>query len=296
MAATQARNETASGREPTGRGGETHPLHDRILVALDASPQSVAALRAAAELAALLEAELEGLFVEDINLLHLCGLPFGREIGSYTASVRQLDNRAMERNLRVLAVVIREAMEREAAHLPVRWTFEVRRGAVVAELLAASQSAAMVSLGRGPSGRGRSRRQTLGSVAESVVRQSSRPVLILGEQGGLKRPLSLLYTGSEAADRALRLAIDLEVRREPSARGGLRVWVWREAGSDSPPDRLQARANGILAGAGLQPSATTITDQDLAALLDVRNEGTLILPREHSALLSRWVGPTILVP
>ena len=308
MAATQANNETASGREPTGRGGETHALHDRILVALDASPQSVAALRAAVELAALLEAELEGLFVEDINLLHLCGLPFGREIGSYTASVRQLDNRAMERRLRVLAVVIREAMEREAAQLPVRWTFQVRRGAVVAELLAASQSAAMLSLGRA----GRSRRQTLGSVAESIVRQSSRPVLILGEQGGLQRPLALLYTGTEAADRALRLAINLEVRREsgsppgrePSRRAservsehsGLHVWALSEAGSGTSPSRLQNQANAMLVEAGLQPSAVAITERDLPELLDVRNPGTLILPSDHSSLLSRWVGPTILVP
>ena len=261
---------------------------DRILVALDASPQSVAALRAAAELAALLEAELEGLFVEDINLLHLCGLPFGREIGSYTASVRQLNNRAMERNLRVLAVVIREAMEREAAQLPVRWTFQVRRGAVVAELLAASQSASMLSLGRA----GQSQRKTLGSTAESIVRQSSRPVLILGEDGGLKHPLSVLYTGTEAADRALRLAIDLELRNS----GGLVVWVWGESDAEMPADALQARANALLAEAGLPVTAAVMTERNLPAMLDKRNKGTLILPGERSYLLSRWSGPTILVP
>jgi len=276
MAATQAEQPAAAEHA------------DRILVALDASPQSVAALRAAAELAALLEAELEGLFVEDINLLHLCGLPFGREVGSYTASVRQLNDRAMERNLRALAIVIREAMEREAAQLPVRWTFQVRRGAVVAELLAASQSAAMLSLGRA----GRRRRQTLGSVAESVVRQCSRPVLILGEEGGLTRPLSVLYTGSEAADRALRLAIDLEVRNP----GGLRVWVWDDPAAGPPAERLQAHANARLTEVGLETVAAVIGERELPDLLDKRNKGTLILPGEHSALLSRWVGPTILVP
>jgi nucleotide-binding universal stress UspA family protein len=276
MAATQAEQQA------------TAEHADRILVALDASPQSVAALRAAAELAALLEAELEGLFVEDINLLHLCGLPFGREVGSYTASVRQLNDRAMERNLRALAIAIREAMEREAAQLPVRWTFQVRRGAVVAELLAASQSAAMLSLGRA----GRRRRRTLGSVAESVVRQCSRPVLILGEEGGLTRPLSVLYTGSEAADRALRLAIDLEVRNP----GGLRVWVWDDPAAGLPAERLQAHANARLAEVGLQTVAAVIGERELPDLLDKRNKGTLILPGEHSALLSRWVGPTILVP
>ena len=48
----------------------------RILVALDASPHSLNALRAAAELAAVTESELHGLYVEDLNLLRMCGLPF----------------------------------------------------------------------------------------------------------------------------------------------------------------------------------------------------------------------------
>src|SRR5215207_6945347 len=56
-----------------------------ILVALDMSPHSEAALAAAAELAVALGLELRGLYVEDINLLRLCGLPFGIEYGSFTA-------------------------------------------------------------------------------------------------------------------------------------------------------------------------------------------------------------------
>ncbi|MCB0182612.1 MAG: universal stress protein, partial [Caldilineaceae bacterium] len=44
-------------------------LPERILVALDASPHSLAALRAAAKLAATVHAELHGLFIEDDRLL-----------------------------------------------------------------------------------------------------------------------------------------------------------------------------------------------------------------------------------
>ena len=50
----------------------------RILIALDASTHSLAALDAAAEMAANMQAELIGLFVEDENLLHLsykAGIP-----------------------------------------------------------------------------------------------------------------------------------------------------------------------------------------------------------------------------
>ena len=52
---------------------ELEPTIRRILVALDASPHSQAALQAASELAAALKAELVGIFVEDVNLLHLAG-------------------------------------------------------------------------------------------------------------------------------------------------------------------------------------------------------------------------------
>src|SRR5512143_1804987 len=55
------------------------PAGLRIWVALDESPRSAAALTAAADLAAGLDAELAGLFVEDISLQHLIGLPFARE-------------------------------------------------------------------------------------------------------------------------------------------------------------------------------------------------------------------------
>ena len=193
----------------------------------------------------------------------------------------------MERHLRVLALGIRQAMEREAAQRPVRWTFQVRRGAVVAELLAAAQSASMLSMGRA----GQARRSALGSTAQSLVRQSSRPLLILGENGGLKHPLSVLYTGSEAADRALRLALHLEQRNS----GGLTVWVWAEE-SASPLDTLHARAETLVAQAGLHDTASVIAGSGLEELLDNTDTGTLVLPGERAYLLSRWSGPTLLVP
>ena len=76
----------------------------RILVALDASPHSLAALRAAAELAADLDAELVGIFVEDINLLRLSDLPLASEVTIYTTTSRRLNRQEIERQLRSQAV------------------------------------------------------------------------------------------------------------------------------------------------------------------------------------------------
>ena len=93
-------NETLNQPLPTGH----------ILVALDASPHSAAALMAAAEVAFALKLELYGLYVEDVNLLHLCGLPFGLEIGSFTGNPRRLEQVRMERDLCIQATLLRKIM------------------------------------------------------------------------------------------------------------------------------------------------------------------------------------------
>lgn len=75
----------------------------RILVALDVSQHSLAALEAAVKLAARMQAELLGLFVEDLNLLRVAGLRSARQIRYPSATAEPLDLAAMERDLRVRA-------------------------------------------------------------------------------------------------------------------------------------------------------------------------------------------------
>src|SRR5512146_300494 len=72
----------------------------KILIAIDASPHSLAALQAAAEFAARVNAELSGLFVEDINLLRMAELSFVREVSHYSATVTQISREGLEQQLR----------------------------------------------------------------------------------------------------------------------------------------------------------------------------------------------------
>jgi nucleotide-binding universal stress UspA family protein len=274
---------------------EEQPV-ERIVVALDASPQSFAALKAAVELAALLEADVEGLFIEDINLLNLCSFPFSREVGSYTAQMRPLENANLERQLRTLAWSIQERMKRVAAQTPVRWSFRVRRGPVVSELLEAARNAALISLGRA----GQVRRTTLGSTARSLLSQSRRPLLLLGEGAGLAYPLTVLYTGSPAAQRALDLAARL-ARRHSSP---VRVLLWSDSPAPGTPagdlpdaDQLQAQAQAyldMLNAAGVY--LVIHRSADLSATLRLNDGGTLFLPGEHADLVAQHSGPALLVP
>ena len=63
---------------------ERGPSIRRILVALDASPSSLVALEEAAKLAAVWDAELAGVFVEDSELLRMAQLPFMQTVGSFS--------------------------------------------------------------------------------------------------------------------------------------------------------------------------------------------------------------------
>jgi hypothetical protein len=118
----------------------------RIVVALEPAPRARTALAAAAASAARMEAELVGLFIEDVDLLHFAGLPFAREVGFPSAAWRSLDVGTMERSLRVLADEARRTMASIAERAPVRWSFRVARGSVTSELLAGAGEADLMLL------------------------------------------------------------------------------------------------------------------------------------------------------
>lgn len=179
----------------------------RILVALDASAHSLAALQAASEIAARLESELVGLFVEDINLVRLAGLPFAREVGFPSAISRELDVAAMERSLKLLAAQAKQAIAATAERVHVPWSFRVARGSVVAELLSAAPEVDLVALGRVSRQVSVSRR--VGSTALSVMAKAPRAVFLLEPGASLKPPLLVLFNESEACPATLRVAAEL---------------------------------------------------------------------------------------
>jgi hypothetical protein len=96
------------------------------------------------DLAHSLEAELLGLFVEDVELFNLAALPFAGEVGFPSAARRTLDVGAMERSLRAQAQRLQRELSARLAGLPVKWTFEVVRGRAVAQLRAAAEARDLV--------------------------------------------------------------------------------------------------------------------------------------------------------
>lgn len=177
----------------------------RILVALDASLQSLSALDAAVNLAAALGAELEGLFVEDISLLRLAGLPFAREIRYLNARSEPLGEGDMEEQLQRQATRARQQLERKSQQRNVEASFRVVRGVVPREVLAAAYEADLLVLGWASHLLGA--RVRLGSTAVAALTQAPRPVLLMHPRGAANRSLTVVvYDGGEPAQRALYLA------------------------------------------------------------------------------------------
>ncbi|MEW6646584.1 MAG: universal stress protein [Pseudomonadota bacterium] len=151
-----------------------------ILLALD-SAQDASALELAAQLAALLQGTLQGVFVENSDLLRLAQLPFAHEIALNSAAIRRLETAQLERDLRAQAEQVRRLLESQAQQYRVEWTFRIERGALTTTL-AASGGTDVVMLGRS-------------NVAPREQRATT-PVLIA-------------FDGSPAARRALDTAADL---------------------------------------------------------------------------------------
>lgn len=124
------------------------PASIRIWVTLDESPSSTAALTAAAALAAEMDAELAGLFVEDINLQHLIGLPFAREFSLLTGAGRPLSQGEMDRTWRREAETMQRLLAEAATRLSLRWSFRVARGRVPAEVNTLAQAFDLIVLGQ----------------------------------------------------------------------------------------------------------------------------------------------------
>jgi len=184
----------------------THRIIHSIAVAIDCSPHSKASLEAAAEMASRLKAELIGIFVEDINLLHMAGLPFAEEIRLY--STEKLDTAQLERLLRHQAQQAREMLEHTAQPRTLRHTFRVLRGLVPEQVIQAALEADMLVLGR--SGRSPSCRKGLGSTARTALSEGSMNVLLMRPGvTAAEGPLLVLYDASEASKRALTTALEI---------------------------------------------------------------------------------------
>lgn len=250
----------------------------RILVALDGSPHSQAALEAAVNLAALLHADLTGVFVEDINLLRLAQLPFASEVQRHTATSATLDITRIERELRLQAEKARHALQAAAHARALSFTFRVTRGPVSAEVLAAALDADLLALGR--VSHGLSSRPRLGSTAQTAVRRGARTILLMRPTLSLDQPVLVIYDGRIGSERALVVASYLAQEN-----GRLQILLWADTDA-------QTKAYETIIRQQLQNTSLTLEfrrlqqpdSTNLAYIMRLSGLGLLVLSDADSSL------------
>lgn len=228
----------------------------QILLALDAASHDLASVQSAVALAARLQAELLGLFVEDSDLLRIAQLPFAQEVALSTALDRALGGGELERSLRVLAAEAQRALAEAAGRAQVKWSFRTVRGRRLQSALAEAGATDLLLLGR--SRRGRWQRHEAGAPPHTVY---------------------LLFDGSEQAVKAAGVVAKLATGNHTD------IVILDVAPEQSSPGAREIV--GRLREAGLSAGARPLEGSDLATVLSKVGRpapALLVLPADSRVL------------
>ena len=248
--------------EPTAGAARSD---SRVVIAIDPPGDYAEILEAATRLAARLEAQLEALLVEDPRLLDVARLPFTRRFDR-AGRESELDDRvvfqAWERERNRLG----RAIDACAARLNVRSRVRVVQGGFLSEALSISKRVDVTVLAHS---------RALGRGLTASERSWLRAVPGARHPTRRARPVWVYADDSPAADRALRLGVDmacddgtsLVVLHPPSLR--------REALKEQVD---QARAGRRLPLVDLPVSSSA--DRALIQLHRPEGAGCVLVPRE----------------
>lgn len=159
----------------------------RMTLALDAGRCCPEDVLLAVEVAAIIGAELEGLFVEDSDLMDLARLPFAQEFGGRSGQGRPIVRSTVESLLRRRIERVAGELERAGKARNLATTHATARGKVVRQALERAEHRDVLLL------------QSAGAPAPSAARAASGPVMVWYEDG-------------EQAAAALDIAVELALR------------------------------------------------------------------------------------
>jgi len=256
-------------------------LQVRITVMFGNTDADRTALDMLGLLAAETPAEILGLFVEDSELLSLADLPVAREYCCLTQVERQLNSADLQRQLRIQARSAEQALADIAERIGFSWSFQTVRGSLAGLLESAAEDMDLMLLGAA--------RRSLpvpGHFASTTLTRPSR------------QPVSVIFDGSAAAQRALAVALRI-VRA-----GWQSLSVFLVAANADDFSSLRAQSTELAGPVALR--FHELLDPEFGDILEkVRSErtGTLVLcmdkrlisPESVELLRNRLSCPAVLV-
>ncbi len=183
-----------------------------ILVALDSSIHSRAALETAALVAELMQAELSGIFVREKEWKKVSRLSFAQEINEITGEISAIAEKSINEQVRNLEKEIREHFELISEKNKIQSSWKSVEGSVNEKVLEGAKNADLITIGS--RGRSYTKRNKLGSTAKAIIAESQKPILILQEGFKLGKVAVALYDGSEKSKKSVKLAATLAGRNE----------------------------------------------------------------------------------
>ena len=215
---------------------ESETLHTRrLLVALDVLRSDAADWNAAMDLAAVIGVELQGLLVQDADLLGLASLPIAHEVGRLSGQSRPLARASVESALNRRIERTASALVRAGRMRNVTVTHTIARGKLVPQALQQGGQGDVVFLvGAGERGRARPR-----------------------------ECLMLWYDAGPAAQRSIELAITL------ANRTGAELLIGFPSARIDGAVELNARFGALLARAPHPVQLIAFPDAAIDAVLDV---------------------------
>lgn len=245
----------------------------RMLVALDLSPAARSMLPEALRLANRLNAEAEGLFVEDSRMMNVLageGLP-ARHVSTVTGLSETLDAPAMDAALRAQSALLARHVSATAAALRCRCELRTVRGIVAETLVSQTDQDDLLVLSRRPG--------HVGATLAATVRRMSAPVLVLppGESVGQGRIVVI-------ADSAGFLARGLAAARWFMGDSSDRVVEVLSGAAVTP-----AEAESQLRSFGL-PARITAAVQTAALIQQIRSDAGLVIVSPQNTALA---GPNL---
>ena len=268
----------------------------RVVVLVDASPDALHALEAAAELAAQHQVPLLAVSVEEPERARSSGYPFASEVGAVSGAIRPIDEAVLGRRRDSGPASIRRLIDRTAGEMGVAWEMVFLQGRFVEQVLALAAPGDWLMLGRvGWSARiGR----RLGSSALRLARRAHGAVQICSAAPSQARGRTAVLV--EDAGSAASL-LGVAAARSRTARRSLVVLLAPAVGE---PDREQladaiAQRSGV---ARIRALASMGTGDLLRALAEERavelvvGRGGWLDSPAADRLMTHWRMPVLVAP
>lgn len=263
---------------------ETSKPVKKILVALDYSHQSRAALDLAVSIAKLMEASIHGLFVHDDQWVRIGKLSSVMTVDDLTGRISSSGQNSINQEIRSLEKTIQQHFELITRSHGLSHTWTTDKGAVAEKILDASQQTDIITIGS--KGRSYYKSGKIGKTALAILQTAKKPVLILSDSHSLRRSPVVVYDGSARSLSGLTIATEIAKENDDA----LTILDISEAFPTSKNDGAQLKD---VLDSDLDTEILSLDQPDMARFLHLLSKyrgRLLILPKNK-----RFTNRTVLV-